>query len=611
MSVNNSSHSPFDEFVTDSPVIKRRKTSKWPIEVENAFEEAASIIPKQSIKNITICGSKHGRSRYILFYIYYKTGSIRNIGQITSHIQAITKNNKDDSNNNNNNKDNSSNNDILNLMLNGPGETEEICENFTNIFTKIVKSLPPKLLSGDFKNLETKNQMENQRKEINKLINNNNNDNVIMNTNQPPIRVNIKKFEMVYINFKLIDDSHMFSTLSPPSLLFDEINEISIDKDLLNAKYPETYKLLNKEKNGLDNLNNLKIPIIHAKSSMFLPPITKNLLNGYYNFSIKLSFNELMKEDNKYGILTIITSKKVLIQENFEILNSTISKNKKNELITNSKIGTNYWKNYLSTKRREMIYNGNDPQLIKLQEKSFELEIQPLKIQQFIIYCGENNYNDGNNINIDNLNLNDVRCILIWRFNKVDNQSQAITTFTKINSIIDKDKEKDEDKNENIMDDSMNKSNSLFSLNDRISYENIITPPTTKRSSVPIDQYSSNNQYLNNYYNGNSYYNNYYYNDRNYSMPIINFINNDHINNNINDAEIINNNNDIITNNEILPTNITLINNNYSTNHLKDVSPITKYFQIDDKLLDSEDNININNEEDSYLLGKKRYGYKM
>lgn len=61
----------------------------WSADVEAAFEEILSIIPKNGLSKIKISGRLCGRNELISDYILQKTGKFRTRKQVSSHIQVI------------------------------------------------------------------------------------------------------------------------------------------------------------------------------------------------------------------------------------------------------------------------------------------------------------------------------------------------------------------------------------------------------------------------------------------------------------------------------------------------------------------------------------------
>lgn len=402
-----------------SPAKKPRKPeSKWPEHLQKTFEDAVSLIPKVSIRNMKICGSSYGRNQYISFYIKDRTGITRTFKQISSHIQALTTSKK---------------NPKLSLLLkNGPGESSEICKRFETIFTDILNRLPPKQEQSSQEKGYSNSfvQLDNFG---NKSVQNSQNLSS-MKGFKNLIRISFKKFEMSYINFEAIKQSHMFSTLDH-SFINSELPETWISKTLLLRNFPVISRLIRKGFNDYDHDMISKIPIIYGNVAITLPPLTNDLSAGCYNLTTKVGLSCLPREEKNYGVITLITSNNFKIQEIFEPLDSASNKSK-NDAVFTIKIGHDYWKNYVLNKQKEMTYNGSNN--IRTKEETFALEINSIKIQQFIVHYDNQTLLMKNGVlSIDQVEPVDVRCIIIWKFEKVVDQSKAMTSLKRICSIFD------------------------------------------------------------------------------------------------------------------------------------------------------------------------------
>lgn len=100
----------------------------WSEDVESAFEEVLSIIPKNGLNKIKISGRSCGRNELISDFILTKTGKFRTRKQVSSHIQVI--------------KNLGQKYDIIKLINDGPvfATVEEQVRNnkrFEEIFSKI------------------------------------------------------------------------------------------------------------------------------------------------------------------------------------------------------------------------------------------------------------------------------------------------------------------------------------------------------------------------------------------------------------------------------------------------------------------------------------------
>ncbi|KAG0673788.1 hypothetical protein C6P42_002561 [Pichia californica] len=392
--------------------IKKPET-KWPDALERAFEEAVNLIPKKSLRNLKISGSTYGRNQYISFYIHDKTNIIRTSKQISSHIQAITTSKKYP--------------ELSLLLKEGPGDTREICEKFTNVFTEILKKLPDdpeQYINGSF---------DGKKRDIyfNQISNNSISNNLPdhIKTFRNYIRILFKKFEMSYINFNSIKESHMFSTLDQ-SLINNDLASVSVSQESLLHEFPIISNIINKSFTYFNHDILDKIPIVYGDVYMTLPTLTNDLTSGCYNFTTKICLSCLPKEEKSYGIITLITCNNFKVQEIFEVLETTTNKSK-NDIVFTTKIGNEYWRNYLLNKQKELTYNGVDN--IGTSEKTFEMEIKSIKIQQFIFHYNEKILSMNNGmIKLDQVNPLEFRSILAWRFEKVFEQSNAVTIIRRL-----------------------------------------------------------------------------------------------------------------------------------------------------------------------------------
>lgn len=101
----------------------------WSEDVERAFEESLTLIPKKGTQKIKVSGRCFGRNELIADYLYSKTGKFRTRKQVSSHIQVI--------------KNMGSQHNIIKLINDGPSfenteQEQEATRRFDDVFSKIL-----------------------------------------------------------------------------------------------------------------------------------------------------------------------------------------------------------------------------------------------------------------------------------------------------------------------------------------------------------------------------------------------------------------------------------------------------------------------------------------
>ena len=101
----------------------------WSEDVEKAFEETLTLIPKKGTQKIKVSGRCFGRNELISDYIYSKTGKLRTRKQVSSHIQVI--------------KNMGTQHNIIKLINDGPTfenteQEHEATKRFEDVFSKIL-----------------------------------------------------------------------------------------------------------------------------------------------------------------------------------------------------------------------------------------------------------------------------------------------------------------------------------------------------------------------------------------------------------------------------------------------------------------------------------------
>ncbi|KAI8381689.1 uncharacterized protein CGFF_03414 [Nakaseomyces glabratus] len=113
--------------------------NKWPMDIESAFVEALGLIIKNGTSKIKIRDRNYGRNELISMYIWYRIGKYRTKKQISSHIQVwkkslLTKKKTGTLTNSNEIY-------VLDLIENGPQQTDESTRYFYTFFESIISTI--------------------------------------------------------------------------------------------------------------------------------------------------------------------------------------------------------------------------------------------------------------------------------------------------------------------------------------------------------------------------------------------------------------------------------------------------------------------------------------
>ncbi|CAK7895856.1 transcription activator Tec1p [[Candida] anglica] len=219
----------------------------WSVDVEAAFEEVLSIIPKNGLSKIKISGRSCGRNELISDYIFQKTGKFRTRKQVSSHIQVI--------------KNLGQKSHIIDLINDGPifqSKKERIdnMNKFEEIFSKI--TLAKSMGVSD-------SNVSSQKRSLS--CSNVGSSNYMM---APSKRKRLSSFGMENFYINLSDSSQNF-TLSRQGTA--PVQNLKLKEDAnLSSRFP-----------GLNDLSNLDIPFIHNMVKMKIPSIAQfdNLQSNY------------------------------------------------------------------------------------------------------------------------------------------------------------------------------------------------------------------------------------------------------------------------------------------------------------------------------------------
>lgn len=363
-------------------------TDIWSEDVEAAFEEVLSIIPKNGLNKIKISGRSCGRNELISDYILTKTGKFRSRKQVSSHIQVI-KNLKQKI-------------DIIKLINDGPifhtkEEQEQNNKRFEEIFSKINLN----------KSLGFNDSSSGPNPGLKRKV-------------SYPAPTNKKlKFSQLNINIDNFFISVQDSLNSNPIILTlqgnEEIKTLKLKEDaILSNRFP-----------GLNDLQNSNIPIIHSMVKLQLPDKLP------YTYSI----DEGLKSSFFVNIVDQVNS----------------SSHNYNRFIQNQPLSIftgiySYGNEVLKLNDDAFKFNEDTPFLLKFWKFFFnELMSKPdsssdalkgITIKQTIYepnnrsnsYPPRHQHHQQSNV-VSKLK---IKAVLLWEFAKVDELKDAVTTTSKL-----------------------------------------------------------------------------------------------------------------------------------------------------------------------------------
>lgn len=261
-----------NQLPTDSDFLSSKANDIWPDDVEFAFEEVLSIIPKNGLNKIKISGRSCGRNELISDYILTKTGKFRTRKQVSSHIQVI--------------KNLGQKQHIIKLINEGPSfnsEQEQIenTRKFEDIFLKITlnKSLGFNKASKRLFDLESSERDRNMKK-----------------FRSRPNPLNLHQISLSFENFYMSIEDGMGTN---PIILTLHDNE-----DMKSLKLKPNANISNRFPD-LENLTSLNIPILHNLVKLRIPPMSMN-----YSIPQGLKTNLVIRSESTspYCLFTIIYS---------------------------------------------------------------------------------------------------------------------------------------------------------------------------------------------------------------------------------------------------------------------------------------------------------------
>ncbi|CAH6722091.1 transcription activator Tec1p [[Candida] jaroonii] len=309
----------FRERSHSHPMIKEDLSKShdiWSDEVEQAFEEVLSIIPKNGLNKIKISGRSCGRNELISDYILTKTGKFRTRKQVSSHIQVI--------------KNLGQKHHIIKLINEGPtfnNESDQVenMKKFEEIFSKI--------------NLN-KSLGLNKKRQFNEL------NHILKKPKKNSFSASNHEFSVENFYMSVYDN-----LLTNPIILSLQNNQ-----EIKSLKLKPNANISNR----FPDLNDFKqFPIIHNLVKLNLPnlPINYTIENGLKtNFSIKCQ-NEAIKE---VSVFTIIYN---YGKEFFKINENNVQINGNNNFILK------FWKYFFNN---EILNNSNNLNHLTIKQIIYE-----------------------------------------------------------------------------------------------------------------------------------------------------------------------------------------------------------------------------------------------
>lgn len=350
-------------------------TDIWSEDVEAAFEEVLSIIPKNGLNKIKISGRSCGRNELISDYILTKTGKFRSRKQVSSHIQVI-KNLKQKT-------------DIIKLINDGPvfhtkDEQEQNNKRFEEIFLKINlnKSLGFNDTSAAGAGLKRKISYpgpSNKKVKVNRM------------------NIKIDNF------FMSVQDSLNSNPIILTIQSTEEAKTLKLNENaMLSYRFP-----------GLNDLQNSDIPIIHSMVKLQLPD--------------KLPFNYSIEEGLKTNFFVNTADE----GSSYKMQKQTLSMftgiySYGNEVLKLNDDSFNFNENVpFLMKFWRFFFN----QLASKPDSSADA-LKGITIKQTIYEpTNRSSYHQQHGNVVSKLK---IKAVLLWEFAKVDSFKDAVTTTTRL-----------------------------------------------------------------------------------------------------------------------------------------------------------------------------------
>ncbi len=436
----------------DLPSNKRRKRISsekenkppdeiWSDDVEAAFAEALTIIPKKGLHKIKISGCAKGRNELISDYILAKTGKIRTRKQVSSHIQVIKNLHK--------------NSTLINLILHGPSQTPEIAKKFDEIFSRIslAKSLGPLAsagAAGEFKILN-KNY---PRSGIHAPSKNSTGNSSECSNFHPAIDqsmlkrigISVKRFRFNFLDINDPQRSHNFSVL-PTNGAMQPPLRIRFNADL-RYRFPRFFELIkeigavvpvsinksgrNKAKSTCQieraSLSVPLVPILHGMVKMTTLPMDEDTTGGEFNAGTVIRLTKLPLSDERFCCLSLVYSFGRLILTTFEKLEAKGSKKGDHKDVNcEIRLGTNYWKDFFRGLRKILVKKLTN----KTESQLLSRAVKGITMKQVVFSVSEKQYRciSPKQYNLDTIPKDSIRAILLWEFLRTEKPQNAVTTL--------------------------------------------------------------------------------------------------------------------------------------------------------------------------------------
>lgn len=399
-------------------------TDIWSEDVEQAFEEVLTFIPKNGLNKIKIAGRSCGRNELVSDYIFTKTGKFRTRKQVSSHIQVI--------------KNLGQNQKIIDLINNGPNfENEDdqakTMKKFESVFSKINLS----------KSLGFSNSM---KRKLTSNATSESGGTVIDGTSKlvsihPPATKRRRKSQTSETNLPELEIGNFYMSInnynSDSVLLTIQKNSFNKYGILKHLKLNDNATISRRFPGMVEFENSPNIPVLHNMARIYLPddfsPKAYDVGSGFsanYNLKCKDYLPPPSSSPSSSSSLTTkLKSKQFSIFTCIYSYGQEVSKYNQAGIQLNQECQfiINFWKPFI----RFVLMSKLDQEVATA--------LKGLSIKQ-IVYeqnhrGGGVNYNDSAIVQDDDLFMvlkSRVKLVLLWEFLQVYDSLQAITTTTKI-----------------------------------------------------------------------------------------------------------------------------------------------------------------------------------